>query len=257
MITDITPPDLEKRFQKPDGWQWDYCERKGRIIRLGHVFPENTTPDAIVVCLSGVREFSEKYYETARWCLARNLAFRTFDWVGQGKSKRYLSDPQKRHSTGFKRDIDDLHTIVIKYVQSQNKTHIPLVMLAHSMGANPALRYLHRYPGIFACAALTAPLIGIKKFAAVPQYFALAAALACRLCAGRLAIPGTKKDIPLSSDSARAALHERWCAADPALRCGNVTFGWVHAAQKSCMALQNPAVHTMIQTPCPVRPARA
>ena len=257
-----TPPDLEKRFQQPAGWQWHYCEHRGRSIRVGFVSPRNNAPDALVICLQGVREFCEKYYEVARWCIDRNLGFLTFDWVGQGKSARYLSNLQKRHSAGFDRDVGDLHVVITKYAKgpggysSGQSKDIPLVMLAHSMGANLGLRYIHQHPTVFDCAAFSAPLIGIQKFENLPQVVALAAAFLCRSLFGRLYIPGggnwgQKHETGiLSSDPIRNIIDEQWCTADPALQCGDVTFRWVYEAQRSCMALQKPSLHTTIETPC-------
>ena len=115
------PHDLEERFHKPVGWRWHRFERNGRNIRFGSVFPKDSIPDAVVVCLQGVREFSEKYFEVAQWCLDHNLAFWTCDWVGQGKSTRLLQDSQKRHSHGFDNDIDDLHYFILQYIKHSSK----------------------------------------------------------------------------------------------------------------------------------------
>ena len=68
--TQNNAPDLEERFLEPEGWRWHSFTRPtqsgGRKIRFGSVFPKDSVPDAVVVCLPGLSEFSEKYYEMSR-----------------------------------------------------------------------------------------------------------------------------------------------------------------------------------------------
>lgn len=261
-----TTPDLEECFTQPEGWRWGSFERDiddgtKRKIRFGTVSPQDSTPDAIVVCLQGLREFSEKYYEIARWCNDNNFAFWAFDWAGQGKSTRYLpSNQQKRHGKEFDYDINDLHHLITEHISPSSNTaenkQIPMAMIAHSMGANLGLRYLQKHPDIFDCAAFSSPLIGIKVFRYIPQNLALAATYVCKITAGKSYIPGGGdwgKEISkarLSSDKVRGAVQGKWCEADADLRTGSITFGWLYEAQKSCMEIQKPIIHTKITTPC-------
>lgn len=255
------PENLEEQFCEPDGWRWHSFEHNGRTIRYGTVSPKDSVPHAVVVCLHGVREFSEKYFETARWCLDNNLAFWTMDWMGQGKSDRYLpSNPQKRHAHDFGLDIQDLNYFITAYVKPASvhpdRGRIPLVMLAHSMGANIGLRYLSEYPDMFECAAFTSPMIGIKAFKYLPQKFALGLTELTSFVAGKSYIPGGAdwgrrlEHARLSSDPVRKDLQTRWKKADPTLRCGDVTFGWVRQAQKSCIVVQRSATLSKIKAAC-------
>lgn len=248
------PQNLETRFTMPDGWRWHSFTRAGRTIRFGSAFPKDTIPDAVVVCLHGVREFSEKYFETARWCLEHNFAFWTFDWAGQGLSTRFL--PHKRHSHGFDEDVEDLHYLILEYIKHSSvhpdKGRIPMVMLAHSMGANIGLRYLHKYKNTFTSAAFSAPMIGIKVFEYIPPVLALTATNIASLILGKNYVPGATdwenvkpaEHETLSADPVRADIHNIWCAHDSNLATGGVTFDWLHEAQRSCMALRP------VSTPC-------
>lgn len=259
--TDKNTPALEQRFLEPAGWRWHSFERKGRRMRFGSVFPKDSIPDAVLVCVQGVREFNEKYFETARWALDNNMAFWVFDWVGQGKSKRYLANPQKRHAEDFSAYVDDLHYLILEYIKHSSvhpdKGRIPLALIAHSMGANIALRYLHKHPEVFECAAISAPMIGLKVFEKIPQSLGQMAAAIVNLVAGKSYIPhGTDwKNEPqpsketLSGDPLRSQVHNAWMEAVPELRCGDVTYGWVYQAQKSCTFLQNTNISTTIVTP--------
>ncbi|MGH1455861.1 MAG: alpha/beta fold hydrolase [Alphaproteobacteria bacterium] len=258
--TNNQPTYLEDRFLQPEGWRWHSFERAGRKIRFGSVFPKDSIPDAVVICLQGVREFSEKYYETAQWCLDNNFAFWTMDWAGQGKSSRFLPNPQKRHSKGFDADIADLHYFIMEYIKHSSvhpdKGRIPMAMIAHSMGANIGLRYLQKHPEIIECAAFISPMIGIKAFKHVPQKLALFTAEFLKNFAGSFYIPGGRDwgkradHARLTFDPVRSEVQTFWCEHDEALQCGDVTFGWVYEAQKSCIRLQSKSVHTEIVTPC-------
>lgn len=260
------PSSLEERFRQPEGWRWHEFTRDGRKIRFGAISPKDSIPDAVVVCLPGLGEFGEKYFETARDCLNLNLAFWVIDWMGQGRSGRYLKNPHKRHSTGFQADVDDLHYFIMEYIKHSSvhpdKGRIPMAMLAHSMGANIGLHYLSQHPGIFECAAFTAPLFGVKKFAGLPGWVALAATGLMRALAGQAYLrqhgggdwdPATRPaegPEAMSSDPKRAGIHMKWLESDPALRIGNITYGWLHHALVSCLRIENREFLHPITTPC-------
>ncbi len=251
-IKPSAPEDLEERFTAPSGWRWHTFEREeGRRIRFGSVFPnQGGAPDAIVVCLQGVREFTEKYYEVARWCVANNLAFWMCDWAGQGGSVRFLDDnPCKRHSTGFDDDIADLHYFIQEYIK-HSSVHtdvgrIPMAMLAHSMGANIGLRYITQHPGAFECAAFSAPMVGIKIFQYLPNIFTRLLTSGFSIAAGKSYVFGgcdwgkRTERVKLSSDPVRSKIAHQWCEADESLRTGDLTFRWLHEAHKSCIKVQS------------------
>lgn len=255
-------PDIEPRFREPKGWRWHNFTRQGRSIRFGCASPHDSIPDAVVVCLEGLREFSEKYFEIARWCNDQNLAFWIMDWAGQGKSTRYLKNPQKRHSTGFDEDIADLHYFILEYIKHSSvhpdRGRIPLVMLAHSMGANLGLRFLHQYPKVFECAAFTTPLLGLKAAENMPTFLASGLTYGLKTLRGKSYIPeggDWKNEMPpphktLTGDPVRAQIHNQWLETNPDLRCGDATYGWVYEAHKSCLVLQNPKNLKNIKTPC-------
>ena len=151
---DLTTDTL---FSEPKGWRWHHFTRatKGmeRKIRFGSVFPQDNIPDAIVVCLPGLSEFGEKYFEVAQNCLDMNLAFWVLDWTGQGASSRYLKNTHKRHGGHFEEDVADLHKFIMDYIKHSSvhpdKGRIPMVMLAHSMGREYRLAIFTRSPRNF------------------------------------------------------------------------------------------------------------
>ena len=256
------PPPLEDRFLQPPGWRWHSFTRNGRRIHFGSVFPEDEKPDAIIVCLPGLSEFSEKYFEVARDCLKRNYAFWVIDWMGQGYSDRYITNSHKRSSYGFQNDIDDLHELIVGYIKHSSvrtdKGRIPLAMLGHSMGGNIGLHYLSQHPGVFECAAFTAPLLGVKALIDI-RYPTLTTKLAYWIMGKRYVPGGSDWNALLRDDAApgmfsfdpvRAALHNAWCLADPKLQVGSPTYGWLYHAHQSCLSLNKPQTLSAIQTPC-------
>ena len=258
-------PDLQEQFREPVGWRWHCFTREGRKIRFGSVFPKDSIPDAVVVCFPGVGEMAEKYFETARDMVEQNYAFWIMDWMGQGKSERYLENhPHRRHGESFDEDIKDMHYFILEYIKHSSvhpdRGRIPLALLAHSMGANIGLRFLAQFPDIFECAAFTSPLIGIKVVAGLPNFVGSLAASVCDVVAGKKYVHGggdwiIDKHDPttenaLSRDPVRGSIHNAWCEADEDLKVGDVTYGWVKHAHKSCTILQNPATYSQIKTPC-------
>lgn len=223
-----TIPALEERFTEPPGWRWHQFTRQGlhgpRRIRFGSVFPESRIPDAVVVCLPGLSEYAEKYFEIARSCLDKNLAFWVLDWMGQGTSGRYLQNPHKRHSAGVEEDVADLHYFILEYIKHSSvhpdKGRIPLAMLGHSMGANIGLHYLHAHPGMFECAAFSAPFFGFKMFEGWPCPLPVLAARLLNTFSGSSYASGqgdwdgedrkTPGEDAFSSDPVRGAVHNVW-----------------------------------------------
>ena len=261
-MTDSCPPELEPRFSQPEGWRWHGFERvKGRYVRFGSVSPKDNIPNAVVVCLPGVREFSEKYFELARWCLDNNFAFWILDWAGQGKSTRLIKkDPEKRHSHGFDEDVEDLRYFVREYIK-HSSVHpdvgrIPLAMLGHGAGAHIGLHYLSSGAEGFECACFNAPLFGFKTFEKMPQVIGLGVASLYSFFAGSRYVPkGNNWEkrteySNLTSDGPRGKVERLWAEHVPELRSGDVTCRWIYEAQRSCMQLKKAMKETPPSIPC-------
>src|SRR5690606_30564207 len=95
-----------------------------------------------VLLLNGRTEFIEKYFETIDSLRARGLAVWTLDWRGQGRSDRLLDDAERGHVGRFEDFLDDLERFVTGSVLP-GAAGAPLTLLAHSMGGNIGLRFLH------------------------------------------------------------------------------------------------------------------
>lgn len=241
-----------------------FKNEQGHKLRFGTASPKSRVPDAVVVVLPGLSEFAEKYFELANDLIDRNLAIWILDWEGQGKSDRLLSNRNKRHSNGFDSDVADLHSFMMEYVKHASVHpdvgRIPMVMLGHSMGANVGMRYLLQHPDIFTCAAFSAPMAGIAAIDFLPLSVAVDVSTILNEMAGTSYIMGGKdwspdeRDNPkkniFSHDPVRSTIHNIWCRADPQLQVGNVTYGWVNQALRSCYTLQNAFTSTPLTLPC-------
>ncbi len=257
MTNSSTPPDIEERFLEPEGWQWGHFENNDRHLRFGFLLPDN--PTATVVILPGRTEFVEKHFETTRDLLKRNMAVWILDWHGQAKSGRLLPDYSERdYSRGFENHVADLHTFITEYVQ-KDSSETPLIMMAQSMGANIGLRYLHKHPGIFKTAILSTPMFGIKDLGVLPFWLSMPLLKLLNTIMGHsyafgqhdwVAQERESEDLALSGDPVRAKVHDSWLSADPSLRLGGVTFGWLYHALASCRAIQSPQFTQSIETPC-------
>lgn len=257
-------PPLEPRFLPPKGWRWHvFTNPQGRKIRFGTVAPESRIPDAVVIMAPGLSEFGEKYFELAHDLIKRNLSLWVIDWQGQGRSDRHLKNTHKRTSTSFDDDVADFHYFIMEYVKHSavhpDVGRIPLVLLGHSMGANIGLRYIHRHPDTFICAAFSAPLLGIKDIRFIPRSLRLMITAALEEVAGNAYVFGGGDWSPkqranvgktiFSSDPVRDAIHNAWSSHDPALQVGSPTFRWLHEAEKSCAFLAQPKIMKGIKIP--------
>lgn len=262
MIKTRTPEGLEERFTRPDGFRFGSFEREGRKIRYGTAFPKDSLPDAVIVCLPGLSEPIEKYYETARDLLNQNFAVWIIDWMGQGGSGRYLDNPHKRHSVNFDEDVKDLHHLISEYVIHSSvipdRGRIPMAMLSHSLGGNIGMRYLQDHDNIFECAGFSGPFYGIPGVSNLPDPVLLPLARVFKEIAGGKYAKGQKDWLPetrphnpgegqFSSDPVRDTLHTKWLDANPELQIGGVTYGWVYEALISCRKIRKSAPD--IQTP--------
>lgn len=258
-------PELTARFLAPAGWRTHSFvnEETGHKIHYGSVFPQRAEPpSAVVVCLGGLSEFSEKYYELAHDMLDRGYAFWFIDWQYQGRSGRLKKTPQRRHSDGFDKDVSDLHKLVADYIKPSSvhpdRGRIPLIMIAHSMGGTIGLKFLSKYPKFFDGAAFSAPFMGIYNFTwplrllATAIYPILPIVGKLYVFGGRDWCESSRKNDgtdKFSHDAVRDAVHNAWSKADPGLQVGGVTFGWVIKALKCCAQLTMSDISKSINIP--------
>lgn len=228
----------------------------GTTIRSGRWRTEVGSPRGSVALLGGRKEFLEKYSETAANLNRRGFEVFGCDWRGQGLSSRMLPDRLKgyvRHYDDYVQDLEDFFQRVV-----QPEAVRPIHVLAHSMGAHVAIRYLHRQPAGIDKAVLVAPMLDIntKPF---PRWLARGlAGLGRHFDGGRALVPGSDKrtnfDRPfegnaLTADPRRFAVEKVAVAQNPDLALGGVTFAWLTATLASIAHIHQPGYLEAIRTP--------
>ncbi len=233
---------IEPRFRAPDGWQFaDFAADDGVRLRYGHAAPPGGGSNVCVI-LPGFAEFSEKYFETIRDMLARDIEVFILDWRGQGGSERLLEDSNKAHATDFGQQVGDLDKFMTEIVEPAVNGR-PVFGQAHSFGGHCLIRFLQEHPGRFDFAAMTAPMLDIgltgwQRVLARPL-----ARMAVRLGLGGRYIPGAgpwepsdkrgTADSIHSHDPVRDGLETAWYSHRPDLRIGGMTYGWLDSAFRS------------------------
>jgi lysophospholipase len=208
-----------------------------------------------VVLMGGRTEFIEKYAEVIGELLARGYCVFTFDWRGQGLSQRPLADPLKGHVRDFAEFDQDLHLIMEQLVLPRAPE--PLIGLAHSMGGNIFLRYLHDNPGAFEKAILTAPMLAIHTgpfpYWAAKQIAGLQSGLGSPenyvFTGGPDTWKGPFEGNTITSDPGRYARHMALVETHPELRLASPTFQWLQAAFRSMSLVQSEEFAHQIETP--------
>jgi len=260
------PPELKPQFTQPDGWHWDWVKNdQDQYLRCGWTMPdlpEGQTPKGFVVIAPGLSEFCEKYFEIIRDLKQDGYAVAIMEWRGHGYSHRHIEDRQRRHSDGFENDVADFHCFIkkLKTIRKNNGLDkIKTALLAHSMGGNISLRYLHDKPNHFDSATFSSPMFGIKLSAPQRSVLKPVCSVFNRMGKGDWYAPGQGKWTPikyaitqlsLSSDKERRKTQGLWFEWNEDLVAGGVTYDWLMEAQKSCDIIQNPDFLANIKTPC-------
>jgi lysophospholipase len=242
VLTVMTP---DKRHLRAGIWELD----------------EGAKARAICVVLNGHTEFLEKYHEVADELRARGFVVVSLDWRGQGASERRSYGNRSGHVGHFEEYIFDLASLmlqVIEPIQRERSNPLPVIALAHSMGAHILLRYLHDHPRRFACAIALAPMLDIHTGKYSPAMTRLITAFF------NLRQPSTRfvfgvedrdplelkfEDNAVTSDPRRFERTQSLLKAQPFLRINGPTFGWLGAAFHSMSRLQRKSFAQDITTP--------
>lgn len=195
-----------------------------------------------MLLLQGRTEFLEKYDETARDLTAAGYVVWSMDWFGQGLSTRPLADRECHHVDSYCRYLDDLDRL-IAHVAACDGT--PRLAMAHSMGGHILLRHAAERRHDWAAIALSAPMVNIltehpRPIVRAVVWLAARLGLARRYAlgqrpAGTAAMP--YENNPLTRSRKRFDSLIAQTEADPRLRLGGVSWGWLDATFRSIAAL--------------------
>jgi lysophospholipase len=251
-------PSLPERFLPPREFVWgSFRASDGAALRWGHLPVLESVPKARAACVIavGFGEFIEKHFETMRDLAARGIAVWCLDWRGQGRSIRPSRFPTRPRARNFDRDAADL----AEFTAAHLPRTLPRLLVAHSMGGAIALVCLRRHPGLFAGAALSAPMVGLRIGRLPPTLVRVLTVPARAAGLGHRFIPGAREWRPdhvptpqtsrVTTDAERCRLRHAWFSADPELRLDQATYGWVDSALALVARIRKPEFLAAIPTP--------
>jgi lysophospholipase len=194
-------------------------------------FPMEDAPRGTVVLSPGRTEPIEKYFEVVEDLRSRGFGVLVHDWRGQGRSHRALSDPMLGHARGWRPFLADFDSLLTLFAPEMAQ---PWIGLGHSMGGGLTALALAEGETRFSAAVLCAPMLGVatgrRTLASVE-----------RLCFLMNFLGRGKTLVDPSPAAAEEAFEgnvlthdrRRWervqaqLKADPDLRLGGVTWGWL------------------------------
>ncbi len=251
-------PALPERFLPPREFVWGgFTASDGAVLRWGHLPVPETVSEVRAACVIavGFGEFIEKHFETMRDLAARGIAVWCLDWRGQGRSMRPSRFPTRPRARDFSRDAEDL----AEFARAQLPPDLPRLLVAHSMGGAIALVCLRRYPGLFAGAALSSPMVGLRIGRLPPTLVRVLTVPARAAGLGHRFIPGAREWRPdhvptprtsrVTTDAERCRLRHAWFSADPELRLDQATYGWVDSALALVARIAKPEFLATIRAP--------
>lgn len=240
----------------PDGAVCDFVETSDGVRLRFARFPAGLRPSkGTVVLVQGRSEYIEKYYETIRDMQERGFGVVAFDFRGQGRSDRLLTDRWRGHVGTFHDYVRDLDTIMRDVALPDCRA--PFHLLGHSMGGLVALIAGARVTGRFSRMVLSAPLLAYGDALPISQAkieFATGALTwlglpFLRSGTERLPIERDFAGNVLTSDAARYGRNQATVRAAPDLTLAAPTVGWLHASCRAMNEAWQPETMARHRTP--------
>lgn len=230
-----TPPSIAPRFYAPDGWAWGYVRVGDSSVQRYGVSATAVGPRATILILPGYSEPAEKWFETVRRLNEDGYTVWVLERQGQGGSERLTPWRDLGHIDSFDPDVAAVRALVNVVIRP--KGDIPLIVLGHSAGGLVALRAVETglpTDGLI----LSSPALELANLPRSRDEVANISRWARRLKLGWLKAPGQsgwRREGPdgvaagVTSDRARGAVQQAWLTANPDLRMGAPSLGWLAA----------------------------
>ncbi|MER2144005.1 MAG: alpha/beta hydrolase [Eubacteriales bacterium] len=212
-------------------------------------------PRGTVLIVHGFTENSEKYDELIHSLLRSGYSVVAYDQRGHGRSWRdpAISDISLTHVNRFGEYVADLKAVCDGVLAAMPR---PWLLFAHSMGGAVSSLFMEQYPGVFAKAALCAPMIAPNLGGLPPA--------AVKLLCGTLGLLGREKkrvfastpyagreDFATSCATGRERFdwYEALRARTPEFQNNGPTFGWTLEAIGASKAVLAPGAVERIGIP--------
>lgn len=204
------------------------------------------SPVGTVLVLHGFTESVEKFAELIHSLVRCGYSVVAYDQRGHGRSWRdpSIADRSLTHVERFEEYVADMEAVCERVLAAMPK---PWLLVAHSMGGAVAGLYMERHAGVFARAALCAPMIA-------PNTAGLPNALARLMCGAAHWLGQDRRRVfaskpyagPEDFDTGCAASRERfeWYdaikARTPDFQNNGPTYGWTREALRASRMLLAP-----------------
>ena len=254
VVADPLSPEQCRRAFPPGADVTSMAMRDGWMIRrLSFPYPDAETRGSLLF-MGGRGDHFEKYLEAfAQWRIA-GWHVESFDWRGQGGSRRIAPENNVGHIDDFGIWIDDFAQIVTDW---QARTPPPHVLIGHSMGGHLLFRALSESRVVPDAAVLSAPMLGFTT--PLPNTVGLAVAnCMCRVGKPERAAwtvsekPGSAlrdRQSLLTHDAGRYADELWWRQTNPSLELGPASWGWLRAAYRSFVKLDSSKLVERVTVP--------
>ncbi|PJG58745.1 alpha/beta fold hydrolase [Aeromonas cavernicola] len=191
--------------------------------------------ERVILIINGRAESYLKYQELAWDLWHQGYSLYLIDHRGQGLSGRLLDDPEQGYVEQFDDYVQDFKQFYDDIVRPDQPTKV--FLLAHSMGAAIAIRYLARWPAGITAAALCSPMLGIN-LGGLPKWFAKGLTAVMAKLGRWLGRPpygpgqGRYQAHPfpnngLTHSQVRYHAFQRLCEQHPQIKLGGATAHWI------------------------------
>lgn len=230
-----TPPSLAPRFYAPEGWAWGYVRvGDGPVQRYGVSAPA-IGPRATVVILTGYGEPAEKWFEAARRLNHDGYTVWVLERQGQGGSERLTPWRDLGHVESFAPDVAAVRALFNVVIRPKGDR--PVLVLAHADAVLVAL--LAAESGL----PVDGLILSSPAFDRIGPPARTIPSQEVALWASRLKLgwikphgsPGWSREAPdgfaagLTADRPRGGVQQAWLTANPDLRMGAPSVGWLAA----------------------------
>lgn len=224
------------------GAEWvrgaDGARLRAALFQPAPLFQQEGRARGSVALSPGRTEPIEKYFEVIGELQARGFVVLVHDWRGQGLSERALPDRLHGHAAGWAPFISDYGRLLDAFASRMPK---PWIAMGHSMGGGLTTLALAEGEARFSAAVLSSPMLGLnggRRKAASIRFLSRVMNLIGR--SNILIAPepdplnDTFEQNILTHDRARWERAQAQLRAEPDLRLGGVTWGWVAFALALC-----------------------
>lgn len=212
-------------------------------------------PRGSILFMPGRGDAYEKWLETLDDWHSQGWAVTAADWRGQALSGRLGLDAMTGHVDDFSIWVDDFAALWNGWRETAPAPH---VLVAHSMGANLALRAVAEGKVRPDALVLSAPMLGLLPAWAPSALLHLIAKVMARFGDPRRAAwQGDEKpelitrvrSRLLTHDASRYEDEEWWRRQRPDIAMGPASWGWIEQALASIRMLEKPGVLESVHVP--------